>query len=455
MQHRRHQHMQRILMLGAIAFSAIALSAGVADNYKTTAKQSVWAEEWVKENADFGEGNEPSSSGFRLLTPSQAIAPLRLVSPSSLRRQVERGGLSFDRDRLGWDDQLWKNSSRAGDRHRLLEAIDHSLTYLQTPEAAVDYTEYLLSDAHVNGITRDRVRRSLQRFRQLILTSQSASELQAAVRREFSFYQATGVDGEGTVEFTGYFEPTYAASRVRTSIYRYPLYRAPADLDQWSLPHPTRTELEGIDGLQGDNGPLRGLELVWLRDRLDAFLVQVQGSARLQLTDGSIMSIGYAGRTEYEYRSIGRMLIEDGIVPEAELTLPTLIHHFQQHPEDLNRYLPQNNRFVFFRETHGAPALGSLNVPVTAERSIATDKSLMPPGALAVILTDYPVIVEDHHIEMRPVSRYVLDQDTGGAIRGAGRADIFMGTGALAGDRAGLINTPGELFYLILNENNL
>jgi membrane-bound lytic murein transglycosylase A len=226
----------------------------------------------------------------------------------------------------------------------------------------------------------------------------------------------------------------------------------PPDLDQWALPHPTRRQLEGEDGLQGVQGRLRGLELVWLRDRLEAYLVQVQGSARLQLTDGTTMSIGYAGRTDYPYVSIGRELVNDGKFREEELTLPIVIEHFRNHPADLNLYLPRNDRFVFFQETGGTPATGSLGVPVTANRSIATDKTLMPPGALALIQTQLPDADGSGGFSQRFVNRYVLDQDTGGAIRGAGRVDIFMGTGTSAGDRAGLINTPGTLYYLLLKE---
>jgi len=105
---------------------------------------------------------------------------------------------------------------------------------------------------------------------------------------------------------------------------------------------------------------------------------------------------------------------------------------------------------VFFRETYGAAATGSLGVPVTAERSIATDKSVMPPGALALIYTQLPKQSVAGKLEQRPVSRYVLDQDTGSAIKGPGRVDIFMGTGVKAGDRAGLTNSTGQLYYLLL-----
>jgi membrane-bound lytic murein transglycosylase A len=360
-------------------------------------------------------------------------APVPL-QPIDVRRQGESVGI---------DRQLWGNPERPGDREALLRAIDRSLGYLQTPSAARAYRDY-----PVEGITRDRVLRSLLRFRQLLLESESPEQLQAAIAREFVLYRSVGKDGEGTVAFTGYFEPTYAASRTPTEEYRYPLYRLPADFQGWSSPHPTREQLEGTDGRGSDR--LRGLELVWLRDRLEAFLIHVQGSARLQLRDGTEMTVGYAGKTDRPYSSIGRALVADGKMTLEELTLPALMDYFRAHPAELDRYLIRNRSFVFFRETDGAPATGSLGVPVTAERSIATDKSLMPPGALALIQTDIPQTDAKGELQPRSVSRYVLDQDTGSAIRGAGRVDIFMGTGDLAGDRAGVLNATGQLYYLLL-----
>ena len=363
--------------------------------------------------------------------------PLQPVKP-------EAGQVTLDS--LGFDDQLWGRPGQPGDRQALLKSIDYSLRYLASPSAAQAYRRY-----PVPGITRDRVRRSLVRFRQLVVTSRSPAELQAAVNREFVFYKSVGKDNQGTVLFTGYFEPIYAASRTKSSEYRYPLYRLPADFDRWKNPHPTRAELEGEDGL-GTKSPLRGRELVWLRDRFEAFLVQVQGSARLQMPDGSLMTLGVAGKTSYPYVSIGRELVKDGKLPLEGLTLPVLIDYFQASPAELDQYLPRNQRFIFFRETHGSPAMGSIGVPVTAERSIATDKSLMPPGALALINAPIPYPNASGQLETQMVSRYVLDQDTGGAIQGAGRVDIFLGTGPRAGDRAGLIGGTGELYYPLLKE---
>jgi membrane-bound lytic murein transglycosylase A len=340
---------------------------------------------------------------------------------------------------------LWSAITLPADRTPLIQAINHSLTYLSTAKAATDYQNY-----PVPGINRDRVWRSLQRLRHLVQTSPSQAAFQAALAQEFMIYESIGNDGDGTVAFTGYFEPYYRASAVPTATYRYPLYRRPADLDTWPQPHPTRLELEGADGLASAQGPLRGLELVWLASRLEAFLVQVQGSAKLELTDGQVISVGYAGRTDYPYTSIGRALVEDGKLAAADLSLPNLIAYFEANPAALDRYIPQNQRFIFFRTTDGDAPTGSLSVPVTAGHSIATDKALMPPGAMAIIQLPLPQPTATGDWLHPDTTLLVLDQDTGGAILGPGRVDLFVGSGPEAGELAGRINTPGRLFYLLL-----
>jgi membrane-bound lytic murein transglycosylase A len=356
-----------------------------------------------------------------------------LVSQNSPLTVVK---LAVNNPDLGLDEQLWQK-----DRWALIQAIDHSLRYLSSPSAVQAYRRY-----PVPGFSRDRVKRSLLRFKTLLKQARNPQELQAAVKREFVFYQAVGNDNRGTVHFTGYFEPTYTASRHRTNEYRYPLYRKPANFAAWSRPHPTRAALEGSDGL-GTKSLIKGRELIWFRDRLEAYLVQIQGAAKIRLTNGKSISVAFDGSTDYPYTSIGKELVKDGIFQPGELTLPILIDYLKKHPEALDRYLPRNNRFIFFRETSAAAkAKGSLGLPVTPERSIATDKSLMPPGALALLLAPIP----NTNLQKESVSRYVLDQDTGSAIKGAGRVDIFMGTGNLAGDRAGLMSDDGQLYYLLL-----
>ncbi|HEY9693539.1 MAG TPA: murein transglycosylase A [Oculatellaceae cyanobacterium] len=362
-------------------------------------------------------------------------------------QQVNDQSSLSDADKLGLDEQLWSQLNKKGDRTALLKSINHSLGYLNTPQAVAAYQNY-----QVPGVTLGRVRRSLIRFRQLLRNAKTPAQLQAAVKREFSFYQSVGNDNQGSVLFTGYYQPVHQASRKKTAEYRYPLYKLPPNIANWSKPHPTRAELEGEDGLQGDRSKLKGLELVWMRDRLEAFLVQVQGSAQLQLTDGSMMTVGFAGATDHAYSSLGKELIKDGKVPQEGLNLPIILKYFQDNPEELNTYIPRNKRLVFFQNTAGAPAMGSINVPVTADRSIATDKSLMPPGALALIQAEIPYPNAKGEMEQRLVSRYVLDQDTGSAIKGAGRVDYFMGTGKVAGDRSAVTVGKGQLYYLLLKQ---
>jgi membrane-bound lytic murein transglycosylase A len=381
--------------------------------------------------------------------PQSQLPPLQEVkiNPSSLGIDEQLWGITTQGD----NDTSCNNTKQVqigcGDRKALLEAIDHSLEYLATPSAAKAYENYPMAN-----ITLDRVRRSLIRFRQLLITSSNAAELQEAVEREFAFYRSRGQDNHGTVLFTGYFEPIYPASPIKTAEYIYPIYGLPPDFAQWKQPHPTRIELEGKDGLLGEASPLSGYEIAWLRDRLQAYLIQVQGSAKLEMTDGSVISVGYAGKTEYPYVSLGAELIKDGHFQNNQLNLPIMINFFKNQPTVRDEYISRNNRFIFFRQTDGSPATGSIGVPVVAERSIATDKSLMPPGALALIRTYLPTHQEAGQWKMSRVSRYVLDQDTGGAIKGPGRVDVFMGSGPVAGDRAGLISEPGYLYYLLLKE---
>lgn len=287
------------------------------------------------------------SLGVALLTSvtSVAVFPLR-------RLYAQNHSVSCcQSERLGLDEQIWSKSGQLGDQQALLNSIDHSLRYLQTGDAVAAYQRY-----PVAGITRDRVIRSLERFRQLVLSSQSPEELETSVKREFMFYQSVGKDGKGNVLFTAYYEPIYPASRVQTAEYRYPIYRLPPDFTKWHHPNPTRAQLEGKDGLLGAKSPLRGLELAWMRHRLESFLVHIEGSARLLLTDGSEMTIGFAGKTDYPYTSVGRELAKDGKLPLKGMTLPIMSRYFNQHPYELSSYLPRVRGFVFFKETNGAPA---------------------------------------------------------------------------------------------------
>ena len=376
----------------------------------------------------WSRGATSAGSTGTIPMPSPKASP---SVPALQRLMTPPKDLGFDRALFGLDN----------DRSALLKSIDRSLKYLQTDAADRAYANY-----PIVGVTRDRVLRSLRRFRTLAQTSKTPEQLQQRMIQEFDFYESSGKDGNGIVDFTGYFEPVYAASRKPDAMFRYPLYRQPSGFSNWPKPHPTRSELEGNDGLSAQQGQLKGTELVWMNNRLQAFLVQVQGSARLSLTDGTTMAIGFDGNTDYPYVGIGRELVKDGKFKLDQLTLPKILQYFQDNPTDLDTYLPRNDRFVFFRNTQGALATGSLGLPVTENRSIATDKKKMPPGALALIDTELP----NNELTPERVGQFVLDQDTGGAIVGPGRVDVFMGTGDRAKAKAGLVRSIGKLYYLLL-----
>lgn len=331
-------------------------------------------------------------------------------------------------------------------RRALLDGIGHSLAYLRTATARKAY-ERLGGEP-----VRLRVRASLERLDTLLREAPDREALLAGLRRDFRAYRMDGAAGDGVLHITGYFEGAAEASLTRTRTFRWPLYRRPADLDQWPTPHPTRAQLEGRDGQQGGRGRLKGLELAWLKDRLEAYLIQVQGSARLTLPDGRVMTVGFAGRTDHPYVSIGQELEADLQRREGRRTLQGVLAHFRAQPELLDTYIPRNNRFVFFTETEGRPATGALGVPVTGGRSIATDRRLFPPGAPVLVTAEIPADPADP-TPPRPWSRrLMLDQDAGGAILGPGRIDMFMGGGPEGRALAGGINGPGRACYLLLKE---
>ena len=264
---------------------------------------------------------------------------------------------------------------------------------------------------------------------------------------DFDVSGSKGGDGGGAVFFTGYCAPIYDASLEPTAEFRYPLYRRPPDLvsDSEGVPLGRRTETGEIvpyytrEEIERGN-LLAGHEFVWLRDRFETYIVQIQGSARLRMGDGSLLEIGYAGKTDRPYRSAALAMIDDGKLTRSELSLDGMKEHFRRRPADLDRYLRVNESFVFFTETTGGP-FGSIGAPVTPYASIATDKAVFPRGALSYVVTELPGA---------PHRAFALDQDTGGAIRSAGRCDLYLGVGPEAEALAGRVGREGRLYYLFL-----
>ncbi len=236
--------------------------------------------------------------------------------------------------------------------------------------------------------------------------------------------------------FTGYFEPELNGSRDRTGRFRHPIYHLPAEAvdGQWY----TRADIEGQALLEG-----RGLEIAWIDDPVDVFFLQIQGSGRIRMRDGSMIRVGYAGANGHEYRSIGQELVRRGVVEAHEVSAQVIRSWIEANPTGGTDLLWHNPSFVFFRLVNEVPAergpLGAMNRSVTDMRTIAVDPAFVPLGA--------PVWIEKKGEEA--LNRLMIAQDTGSAIKGAQRADIFFGTGPEAGRLAGEVRDPGRMVVLM------
>jgi membrane-bound lytic murein transglycosylase A len=358
-----------------------------------------------------------------LLADRPSLTP---VSFSSLSFSSLTNSASFEND-------IWNH------RSELILGIEDNILFLDSDNGDRAYQKVL--DPNID---RAWVRRSLLHLRRLLQTTRTSEALRDKLSREFQLYRSIGNDGEGTVKFTGYFQPIFEARRSPTEEFHYPVYRAPENFESWPTPHPTRVRLEGYNGKGYQSSPIRGHEIAWLKNRYDAFMIHVQGSALLEYQDGTKEAIGFSHGTAYPFRGISQSFLDQHQIP-----WPDLANFFSHNPDSLNQLLARNNRFIFFKTLSSPDPLGSIGVPVIPERSIATDKVQLPPGAIGLIRTKMPVSSSTGQIELIQSSRLVLDQDTGSAIRGPGRVDLFMGTGEEARKKANMMYSTGELFYLL------
>lgn len=283
--------------------------------------------------------------------------------------------------------------------------------------------------------------------------------VRAFFEEQFTPYQVFNPDGSSQGLITGYYEPKLSGSRVKTKRFRYPLYAVPDDLLTIDLSevHPQLKDLRLRGRLQGkrvvpyynrgeiDSGkgaPL-GRELFWVDDEIDLFFLQIQGSGRIELPDGSLVKVGYAEQNGHPYISIGKKLVEMGELRIEEASMQGIKQWAERNPAKLSSLLAQNPSYVFFRELpNGLSApLGALGVPLTETYSIAIDPRTVPLGAPVFLATTWPNTTE-------PLNRLMLAQDTGGAIKGAVRADFFWGFGEQAGAQAGRMKQSGQMWVL-------
>ncbi|MBL4806578.1 MAG: MltA domain-containing protein [Rhodobacteraceae bacterium] len=321
--------------------------------------------------------------------------------------------------------------------------------FAATPAAATDFT--FVPFSNVSGWNQDSQRQALRVFSASCRSIRSTPEIPASdwqdvcarARSNFGSAQRffernfapVRITHGNSVLFTAYFEPVLDGSRMRTEIFRYPLYGVPPDLPRGQV-WKSRAELE-TSYLQG-----RGLELVWLDDPVDAFFVHVQGSSRFNLTDGSTMRLGFAGRNGHRYRSVGRQMMELGLL-RGSASIAEIREWVRLHPGAGEMALQLNPSFIFFQELQiddDKGPIGALQHPLTAMRSIAVDPGYTPLGAPVWIAMAGGAA---------SINQLMVAQDTGSAINGAQRADIYFGSGVAAGEAAGRIHYSGQMLTLV------
>jgi len=327
-------------------------------------------------------------------------------------------------------------------------AAERSLAWFAAPSSKRWYP--------FESFTHEQAEASVRALLELLDRCDDDAGFEREFLRRFDVYESIGYDRKGTVLFTGYYSPVFAGSRQPGGKFQFPLYRRPPDLvsdpitgevkgrktaDGSLKPWPARREIER-------SGMLKGSELVWLADPLDAYIVHVNGSARIALREGGTLHVGYAGKTDRPYKGLGTLLVERKHLKKDGLSLMAIRRFYRENPDVVKDLILENESYVFFTEYEGAewPA-GSIGVPVTDLASVATDKKIFPRGGLVLFDTKYT-----GKGQKGDLIRFALDQDTGGAIRAPGRADIYFGIGPSPELLAGGQYSEGRLFYCFLRK---
>ncbi|MFH2060552.1 MAG: MltA domain-containing protein [Pseudomonadota bacterium] len=343
-------------------------------------------------------------------------------------------------------------------------SIDYSLEYFKRVplDRKYQYGKQMYSSAHLIV--------SLETMKAYLKTHPSTKDLNKFIKSRYLVYESVGNEDE-QVLFTGYYEPTYDGSLVRTVEYMYPLYSYPDDLLEIDLsvfsdtykghkrlkamvdestkrvvPYYSRKQINNIKDFH-----LRSEPIAWLKNRVDRFFLEIQGSGRVRLSENEEIQVHYASSNGNAYQSVGRYLIEKQEILKQDMSMQAIRNWLEQNPDRMDEVLHHNDSFVFFQKEEDGP-VGSLGVKVTPFRSIATDSGLFPKGALCFMQTRLPDKISlQPLIEWENASIFVMNQDTGGAIQGPARADLFCGNGAYAEFTAGHKNIYGRLFFLILD----
>ena len=313
--------------------------------------------------------------------------------------------------------------------------------------------------------------RSLEILLAFVETRPGPAAMNRFIADRYRVYQSGGGPESGQVLFTGYYEPHLNGSLTPDARYRYPVHAMPGDLMVIDLslfsedlkgkrivgrlqgntvvPYPDRQAIEADTGFVQKTPPI-----AWVDDRIDLFFLQIQGSGRIYLTNGAFIRVHYHGTNGQPYRSIGRLLIDQGKIPAEEMSMQRLKAYLQAHPSEVDTVLNHNPSYVFFKTETSGP-IGAIGVDLTPGRSVAVDRRVFPMAAPAFLQTQIPVVDGNGRIDRwMAFSAFALNQDTGGAIRGPGRVDIFWGNGPYAEIAAGHMQHKGSYYLLVLVPDN-
>ncbi len=342
------------------------------------------------------------------------------------------------------------------DRDSLIRAAGHQLHSLDRRPADS------VVDIGGTAVTAGRLADSLRLFLSIVNSRPTPAELAKIIEEKFTVYQAAGRRDSpfGEMLITGYYQPVFAGSLSKVPPFLYPLYTRPGSLIVLNNPHGgrpligrrdtaghllpfwTRAEIENRHILAGN-------ELVYLEDPVDVFFLQVQGSGLIRLQDGSLRPVHISATNGREYNSIGKLLVDEHKVAKKDISMQTIRRYLHDHPAEIRQILQHNDRFVFFRWASGEPR-GSMAEELTPGRSLAIDPESLPMGTVAYMISRRPIVAATGEvIGWMPLRRFVFPQDTGAAIRGPGRADIFWGSGRYAETAAGCMKESGRLYFLV------
>ncbi|MFH2122874.1 MAG: MltA domain-containing protein [Pseudomonadota bacterium] len=344
------------------------------------------------------------------------------------------------------------------DSKSLITAVTRHLCYLRRLPSSTAI--HLGKDIY----SKDWLLESMETFLAILKQNLNPADFEQAIRENFIVYQASGraQENKGKMLITGYYEPLLEGSLTKSPPFVHPLYPPPDSLLTYRDPA-TGKKTTGQQNTEGKNVPfwtraeiedgqlLAGSELVYLKNPVDAFVLHVQGSGKILLRDGSLRALQFAATNGREYKSIGKLLVDENKMTREEVTMPSIRHYLEQNPDEQKRVFHHNPRFVFFQwnKKPDSPA-GSLGLPLTPGRSIAVDPKTLPTGLMAYLISQKPVLDQEGQLlRWEAMQRFVLPQDTGAAIKGAGRADIFWGNGHYAEMAAGNMKEQGQLYFLI------